>query len=493
MSDPNTDQMNTARWMGISIGSLMLAGCFSMALVVARVPIFANIINDPDFFRRALVVHVDLALIVWFYAFIAALMQLVATKAGAWYGAWRGTTPAIVGIVLMVLSAGIKHAEPVLANYVPVVDHPLFITGLVLFGIGVLAAMLSPRLIDDETAGFFLVFPDARIGLRACAIATFAAALTFYGAWLSTPRELENAAYYELIAWGGGHVLQLASETAMLSVWLILIGTILKRPVLSRGKAAFLFGLLVTPHLAMPAFTLAGTSSALYYNGATQLMRWGIFPAVLTMLGFILWELKKTSHVWSWRDPRLVGFATSASLTVTGFILGAMIRGSNTMIPAHYHAAIGAVTVSFMTVALVLIAPQRFGLKATPLFHTDVIKYDTSRTATHTNYETHRTSKDRYSRLFALQPVLFGVGQLVFAIGFAMAGAHGMGRKVYGAEQAVRGVWDWLGLSIMGLGGLVAVAGGLAFIFIFLRESTPLIALKLKSIVGMTYTKEATP
>jgi hypothetical protein len=68
-----------------------------------------------------------------------------------------------------------------------------------------------------------------------------------------------------------------------------------------------------------------------------------------------------------------------------------------------------------------------------------------------------------------------------------------MGRKVYGAEQAVRGVWDWLGLSIMGLGGLVAVAGGLAFIFIFLRESTPLIALKLKSIVGMTYTKEATP
>ena len=58
------------------------------------------------------------------------------------------------------------------------------------------------------------------------------------------------------------------------------------------------------------------------------------------------------------------------------------------------------------------------------------------------------------------------MGQGVFAIGFALAGAHGMGRKLYGAEQNARSVWQQLGLAVMGFGGLVAIIAGLLFLAI---------------------------
>src|SRR5690606_30345230 len=114
---------------------------------------------------------------------------------------------------------------------------------------------------------------------------------------------LENAAYYELLAWGGGHVLQVVSETAMVAVWLILLGSMLGRPILKSRTAALLFALLVTPHLAMPAITMAGTQNPLYYNGATQLMRWGIFPAVLIILAFCVRAL-----LAAWRAGELKNF-----------------------------------------------------------------------------------------------------------------------------------------------------------------------------------------
>lgn len=53
---------------------------------------------------------------------------------------------------------------------------------------------------------------------------------------------------------------------------------------------------------------------------------------------------------------------------------------------------------------------------------------------------------------------------LVFAAGFALAGAHGMGRKIYGAEQAARGTAETLGLGMMGVGGFAAIAGGIMFL-----------------------------
>ena len=45
-----------------------------------------------------------------------------------------------------------------------------------------------------------------------------------------------------------------------------------------------------------------------------------------------------------------------------------------------------------------------------------------------------------------------------------------MGRKQYGVEQHVRTLGEYLGLSVMGLGGLIAVAGGIFFLAVMVRR-----------------------
>jgi heme/copper-type cytochrome/quinol oxidase subunit 1 len=72
-------------------------------------------------------------------------------------------------------------------------------------------------------------------------------------------------------------------------------------------------------------------------------------------------------------------------------------------------------------------------------------------------------------RLAAWQPLVFGAGQAVFAVGFAIAGAHGMARKAFGAEQHARTAWQTVGLGVMGVGGLVAAAGGLLFLYLIVK------------------------
>jgi hypothetical protein len=75
----------------------------------------------------------------------------------------------------------------------------------------------------------------------------------------------------------------------------------------------------------------------------------------------------------------------------------------------------------------------------------------------------------KWQRLVPLQLALFGFGQVVFAVGFAFGGAHGLGRKTYGAEQHIRSIGEYIGLGIMGTGGLLAIAGGLLFLLLVIR------------------------
>jgi len=69
----SVDYALTRRAVGLAIGSLLLAGCLSLMLMVGRMPVFSAWIADPLFFKRCLVLHVDLALVVWFFSFAVAL------------------------------------------------------------------------------------------------------------------------------------------------------------------------------------------------------------------------------------------------------------------------------------------------------------------------------------------------------------------------------------------------------------------------------------
>jgi len=424
------------RWLILAASSLLLSGLLALLLAAARTPFLDALVQDPLFFRRGLVVHVDLALLVWIYACVAALFALVPARRAPGPGARISPAFGLAGVMLLVVSAGTGGSQPILANYVPVIDHPLFLAGLGTFAFGVVLAFADRRLLPRAEAPHGVVdLPDAaRVALRTAALAVFAALLCFAGSWVSTSRRLSPEAYYENLFWGGGHVLQVASVAAMCGAWLLLLQPVAKREILSRRAASLLFGALLLPALGAPLLALQGPASPWYRIGFTRLMQWGIFPATLVVMFACAAAAVRSRARLS--DGRVVGFVTSAALTLLGFALGAMIRGSNTMVPAHYHAAIGAVTASFMAAAYPIL--ERLGIRIA------------------------------WPGLARVQPAVFGAGQAIFALGFGIAGLFGMSRKVYGAEQLERSLPESIGLAVMGAGGLVAAAGGIAFLTVFL-------------------------
>ncbi len=451
-------------WFLFAIGSLVLAGLLSLLLVVGRLPFLSAIFTDPLFFKRALVVHVDLALVVWFQAGTAAFLAL----------ALGDRLPRhVVGLAFALCGAGIggllagalmPGAEPILSNYVPVIDHPVFLTGLTAWFIG--AGLFFAAALAAPTPQHSALPDDALVALRMAALGNLIALATFAAAWRTTLSGLPAIGYYELLMWGGGHALQAANVATMLGLWLALLHRWSGANVLSPAASRWLLTALVLPHASLPVLALFGTSNAAYTETATALMRWTLFPVILIVLGLSIrhvalrWNALTPTrsslatageaservevnalHLNASRfDRRLVGLAGSASLAVLGLILGAFIRGSNTLVPGHYHAAIGAVTLALMTAAYDLVASLSPQSLAADL-----------------------------ARRGRAQLLTFGLGQATFALGFAIAGVHGLGRKQYGVEQHVRSVGEYVGLGVMGLGGILAVAGGLLFLAVMLR------------------------
>jgi hypothetical protein len=430
------------QWLGLALGVLTLAGLFSLVVVIGRMPPFDRLVTDPLFFKRGLVVHVNLALVAWFYSFVAALLFLLPGRLAPSRFARHAVHISAFGVAMMLLAAGMPGSEPVLSNYIPMIDHWLFGVGQVFFATGVLASFVSRRLLTARSTrtGFFKIPGAAQMGLRSSAIVLVLAALTFAITSQRITPDLGAEAYYELLFWGGGHVLQLCCSIAMISVWLILLDSALGRCPIGEKTAAILFGAMIVPWLASPVLAMLGTWSPGYRDGFTFLMRWAIFPVLSLFLIaclqqlFVEWRAGRIGLA-SISDPQISGFLVSALLTLLGFALGAGIRGSNTMIPAHYHASIGGITAAFMAVTYLMLRAFGFSI-----------------------------STRRLRRAAAWQPITYGVGQMIFASGFAIAGIYGMSRKAYGAEQAGRGLGESIGLGVMGVGGLIAVAGGLLFL-----------------------------
>ncbi len=433
----STPRGEAGPWLWVALGSLLVAGLFALFLVVGRIPSLAAHFSDPGLFKRCLVVHVDLSLVVWFYAFTAALFALLPGGSRRLGLGPVGLGVTAGGLLLLFWCIGIDGATPVLSNYVPGIDHPLFLVaiGAVIGGIGL--GFVDRRLFPGREEATGLIPPAARPGLRTAAVAYLFALLTFAASATTLPPGLEAEAKLELLFWGGGHVLQFASEAAMVAVWLVLLERALGRAPIPRSLSAPLFGLMLLGPALAPVLASEGVQKSEVHTAFTLMMRWGIFPIVLVFLALCLRAVNRgvREGAVKWSEPRVLAFLASAGLTLTGFVLGALIRTSSTLIPAHYHANIGAVTCAFMAV--------------TPLVLGELGA---------------REVTGRVGRAIRWQPVLYGFGQLVFASGFALAGAHGMARKTYASEQHVRSALEWFGLTVMGVGGLVAVAAGVLFL-----------------------------
>jgi cytochrome c oxidase subunit I len=419
---------DAARWFALGVGCMAVAGLFALYLAVARIPgLETALAPDPKFGHRGLIVHVNLALGVWFSCCISALFCLLPGVRPS------RLTPlaqiaALGGVIAFAATMFVQDAEPLKSNYVPTLDHPLFVRGTTLFAVAVAAGLLERRLF---ARGQSEIPADARWGVRAAAIAYLLSIATFVGAWATQAEGLEPIQYYERLYWGGGHVQQFANVAAMAAAWLFLLSRVFKGPTLRPQVAAALFVLILLPALAGPWLTATSQPPQRF----TFMMSWGIWPGLSLLLIAVLvviWRRRKLLTRGLVRGTAFIGFAVSASMTVAGFIVGAMIRDNDTLVPAHYHMSLSAVTVAFMAALLELLPTLGAPLHSA-----------------------------RARRWAALQPLLYGAGMAVMAVGFGLAKSE---RKTYGTEQVVRSAGEWAGLVTMGIGGIIASVGGIVFL-----------------------------
>jgi hypothetical protein len=427
-------QRRTAEWIWLGVYALLAAGVLSLLLALARTPGIQDILPGRDFFRVALVVHVDLSVLVWFMACAGMVWTLFGgNRRSLWNALALGL--AVAGTVMISIAPFVGADRPLMNNYVPVLQHEWFFLGL-----GALAAGVVLQALDYlRHVRVSFSNPDAddmiRFALALAAVCTLIAVASVGWAYRRMPPELEGETYFEVLFWGGGHVLQFTNSVLVLLAWYLLARASGSHAWLSPRVGMILFALVVVPLVAVPFIYQQPVASVAAITDFTALMRWGGLATlpigVAVLVGFIY-----RHRVDARLQPLRAALLCSMTLFAAGGFLGFLIQGSNTMIPAHYHGSIVGVTLAFMGVVYYVLPGIGYAI--------------------------------RHPRLVYLQPYLFGGGQLLHITGLALSGGYGVQRKVAGAEQALEGFHQTLGMGMMGLGGLLAVVGGLCFLIITL-------------------------
>lgn len=427
-------------WILTGVASLLVSGALAMVVTAAKIPVFeAWATRHLGFVRWCLVEHVNLANLIWFTALPTGLVQLARSRSSpevgrASLGAWL---LSVVGIASLLSCHPGLDSAPILSNYFPVLDHRRYLAGLMMYLGGVawvhLAHVISFGAPVRDTQGKDRpvdVFDAVGFGLWLGTVFFLAALAAFFFAWrgLAPKSDLSPTVYFDILFWGGGHLLQHASACFLIVVWMLLISWSSPRPALTRAGTFPVFAWIGLPLLILPYLLAQRPATDLYRQAFTAMMQWGMAPP---MALFLVLAFNRRAGWW----PHVPGFRRSALafsilLTAVGVAFGLSIRGQDLRIPGHYHATIGAITIAFMTMAYVALGGERPGTR---------------------------------HRLINVAMPLYGVGQILFSGGLFIAGYFGLGRKAYGAEQEVTQPGQLAGLMSLSVGGVLALAGGVLF------------------------------
>jgi hypothetical protein len=431
----------TKGWLILGLAALLGSGIFSVLLVLARTPYVQNFFPWVDFFHTALVVHVDLSVLVWFLAFGGALWSLNSTP--RFLGAGRlALLLATLGTLAIAAAPFTGAGEALMSNYIPVLQQTWFLAGLLLFAAGFAVLTLRAMGAIPPVGQWMEGAAALRFGLNTAAVSAMLALIAFAWSYFTLPEFLHGKPYYELLFWGGGHVLQFTYTLLMLVAWLWLASASGAPLTLSPRVALIFFGFgLITIFFTPIIYYSYPVTSVEHIKLFTWLMRYGGSLAALPLSLALLHGLWHAGKATGSGQPLRAALIASMILFGAGGAIGFLISGTNVTIPAHYHGNIVGVTLAFMGLTYHLL-PQ-LGFRAPEV------------------------------KLARLQPWLYGGGQLLHVLGLVISGGYGVQRKVAGAAQALDSVGRVTGMGLMGLGGLISIAGGFLFIYVCYRAIRP--------------------
>jgi cytochrome c oxidase subunit I len=424
-------------WLWLAVLTLFGAGIFSILLVLARTPVIGELIPFVDFFHTALVIHVNLSSLVWILSFASVLWSLNSRPLFPWF-AKLSFVVVLMGTAIMSVSPFLGSANALMSNYIPVLEDSYFLTGLVIFGLGiglqVVFSMSAMFKVGVAISGQAVI----RFGLNCAAISVFIALSAFIWSYITVPVQLASEVYYELLFWSGGHVLQFTYTLLMMVAWLWLSTSAGLSLPLSPRVALFLFAVGLFSIFMTPLVYYAyDVTDVLHRQMFTMLMSFGgslaVFPLSIAIL-LSLFQIKPDSPIQSSAHTALL---TSLLLFGIGGMMGFMIDGNNVKIPAHYHGCIVGVSLALMGLSYQLLPALGF----------NKVNFNFSK----------------------VQLWLYATGQFLHITGLVWSGGYGVERKVAGAAQGLDSIERIAGMGLMGLGGLLSAIGGFMFIVIVLK------------------------
>ncbi|MBI4307548.1 MAG: hypothetical protein HY684_01945 [Chloroflexi bacterium] len=415
-SRPPADALPRA-WLRAAVAALMVAGLFAVLVAIARLPGIQGVVG-PSYYRLALVAHVAFSLNIWLLAFAAVLWTLLPTRLLGvepdWRIGWAAFLASLLGIVLMIGATVAGVGTPALVDYLPMLVHPLFVSGLFIFLGGV--AVTAVNYVAALGAHRGALPAEAKV-MRVAAVIFVMALVTL---WAASYRGL--GADLESAVWGAGHLLQIVNAAGLVAGWLLL-----SPPGLGRGERALIAGLAtlcLLPAVVVPLMHLPFVPVDLARMG---LVSW----AGLVPMTTLAWALVGR-NIWVQRQRASVPAAlpVSMALFAVGVALAAFGLEGDTRVTAHYHGTVGAVTVAFMGLAFRFVPALRLG--------------------------------PGRPRLERVQVLLYGGGLLALMIGMYWGGLTGATRKAFESFSPDPGL---LGPTLFVLtGALAAVAGGALFV-----------------------------
>jgi len=433
---PLPAQRMASLWLMLGVASLLLAGIFSVLLVLSRTPAIQEVIPFIDFFHVSLVVHVDLSVLIWFMSFAGVLWSLIGTgKHLIWDKLAIGF--AVLGTTIIVVAPFMGIGNPLMNNYIPILDHPIFIAGLAIFTLGPI--VLALKTVITTTPNL-----KANTGSDVLKVAIYLGALVFLFSifalgvsYFDIPKDWTGHAYYEVLFWGGGHVLQFTHTILMLVAWVWIANVTGASINISPKLGVAMFALVVAPVIATPwiyyQYDVISSEHRLAFTDFMKLGGLASLPlGLIAVIGFL-----RSSKSPADKRPVKAALFTSMALFATGGVIGFLIEGVNVVIPAHYHGSIVGVTLAFMGLTYHLFPKLGYGTPDTKTAH--------------------------------IQPYVYGGGQLMHILGLAWSGGYGVQRKTAGAAQGLDRLPEVAGMAMMGLGGLISIIGGLLFLIVAIK------------------------
>jgi cytochrome c oxidase subunit 1 len=406
----------TLTWTKIGVAALGLSGLYSIILVFLRTPFISDLITNKEFFKTALVVHVDLSVLVW----------LLAGSVIIWLKNIRFSLPnithqaAFIGIILMAISPFMSGTEPVMNNYIPMLDNIAFIIGLsvfmtIIFLISIITISSIPRT-HDEYAAF--------IGgcLFVISIVCFIISYDKLNREIIYPMDLHG--FYEMLFWSGGHALQFLYMHTMYVIWIKLLDA----RKFARIQILVMWINLLALIPILPIHLIYNIDSAEFISFCTEHMRYAGGVSAFCMIGTLIAEIICAEKESKW----LFGINSSLFLFTAGGIIAILISEINVTIPAHYHGSIVGISISVMTMVYFIL-----------------------------------DLNDRELKNAKIQVITYALGQMMHIGGLAWSGGYGVLRK---NPDMILSMDAKISMGIMGLGGLVAIIGGLMFVVICWRK-----------------------